>query len=74
MIKFGMFENSCPNPLVNPANNDKSKLVVMNSAGTAGINMFPAPNPKAVKITPIIAVITNPKILQQALFLHIILK
>ena len=32
----------------------------MNCAGTAGINMSPVPNPNSVKITPRIAVITNP--------------
>ena len=61
IIRFGMFEKSCPNPLMNPQNNDKSKLADTICAGREGINMLPAPNPQAVKITPIMAVTINPR-------------
>ena len=60
IIRFGMFENSCSNHLVNPQNNDTSKLTETICAGRVGINASPALNPHAVKITPIIAVTNNP--------------
>ena len=60
IIKFGIFENNCPNPLTNPANKDVSKLAETNSDGIAGIKISPAPNPHKVNITPMMAVTTNP--------------
>ena len=61
IIKLGMFENSCPNPLINPKNNDTSKLTDMICSGKEGINALPVPNPHAVKITPIMAATINPR-------------
>lgn len=60
IIRLGIFLNNCPNPLRNPPNNDKSKLILITFAGRVGINTLPLPNPAAVNITPIMAVITNP--------------
>ena len=61
MIKLGIFENNSPNPLVNPPNNVKSKVVVIACLGNAGINSFPAPNPIDTIINPMIDVIIIPR-------------
>ena len=61
MIKFGILENNWLNPFANPPNSDKSKLVVITVDGSVGINMSPAPNPNAVNINPMIAVMTSPR-------------
>ena len=61
IIKLGIFENSCPNPLENPPTNVVSIFKVMICFGMDGINISPAPNPRNVKIKPIIAVASRPK-------------
>lgn len=60
MIKFGMFENNSPKPLVNPPNNDKSNIVVIAFLGNVGINSSPAPTPNNTMTNPMIAVIIIP--------------
>ena len=61
IIKSGIFENNCPNPLRNPPNNDVSILKVTICSGMEGINTLPAPYPNSVNITPITAVASMPK-------------
>ena len=62
MIKSrGLVEKSSPNPDANPKRTVVSKLNEIISFGIAGMKMSPpTPNPAAVKMTPMIAVIIKP--------------
>ena len=61
IIKAGIFLNNSPNPCRNPPNRLKSKLKDTQCEGIVGIATAGSINPSAVKMTPIIAVATNPK-------------
>ncbi len=61
MIKLGIFLNNSVNPDRNPPNTLKSKLKETHVDGIAGMIASGAVNPTKVKMTPIIAVASNPK-------------